>query len=249
MPNPPRKLRSKPSTKNLIRTLSKLGLCSRTQALVHVQAGRVTVNGRCVKEPGYVVRPKDVIQLNGETVQTKAKRYFLFHKPAGCVTTRSDEKGRKTVYDYLKGIPDWVAPVGRLDQDSEGLLLLTNNGELARFLELPQNKLKRVYKVRGFGKVEMRKFTELKRGVVIDGIKYGRADVKFVRGEGMNSWFEAVLCEGKNREVRRLFEYCGLKVNRLIRVAFGPYELSDLKLGQTREVMIDPKFLKLCNYF
>jgi len=241
MPNPPRKLRSKPSTKNLIRTLSKLGLCSRTQALVHVQAGRVTVNGRCVKDPGYVVRKTDVIQLNGETVRTKAKRYFLFHKPAGCVTTRSDEKGRKTVYDYLQGIPDWIAPVGRLDQDSEGLLLFTNDTDFAHRMTEPKFQVKRTYEVWVKGVLGIEDTKKISVGIDIgQGERSQPARFKILSSAELSRG-EIKLTEGKNREVRRIFETLGKPVTRLLRTAYGPFALGSLPVGQWKEIFQNPE--------
>ena len=236
MPNPPRKFKSKPSTKNLIRTLSKLAPCSRTQALVHVQAGRVTVNGRCVKEPGYVVRPRDVIQLNGETVRTRTKRYFLFYKPAGCVTTRSDEKGRKTVYDYLKGIPDWIAPVGWLDLDSEGLLVFTNDTDFAHRLTEPKFQIKRTYEVWVQGVLEVEDTRKISTGLDIGrGERSQPARFKILTSAEVSRG-EIKLTEGKNREVRRIFEVLGKPVVRLLRTAYGPFTLGSLKEGQWKEI-------------
>ncbi|MBP9865092.1 MAG: rRNA pseudouridine synthase [Candidatus Omnitrophica bacterium] len=240
MPNPPRKFRSKPSTKNLIRTLSKLGLCSRTQALVHVQAGRVTVNGRCVKEPGYVVRKTDVIQLNGETVRTQAKRYFLFHKPAGCVTTRSDEKGRKTVYDYLKGIPDWIAPVGRLDLDSEGLLVFTNDTDFAHRLTEPKFQVKRTYEVWVQGALGVEDTKKISVGMDIGQGERSQPARFRILASGEVSRGEIKLTEGKNREVRRIFEALGKPVTRLLRTAYGPFVLGSLPEGQWKEIFQSP---------
>ena len=236
MPNPPRKFKSKPSTKNLIRTLSKLGLCSRTQALVHVQAGRVTVNGRCVKDPGYVVRKMDVIQLSGQVVRTQAKRYFVFRKPAGCVTTRSDEKGRRTVYDYLKDIPEWVAPVGRLDQDSEGLLLFTNDTDFAHRMTEPKFQVKRTYEVWVQGVLGIEDTKKISVGMDIgSGERSQPARFKIITSSEM-SHGEIKLTEGKNREVRRIFEALGKPVTRLVRTAYGQFMLGNLPEGQWKEI-------------
>lgn len=220
------------SSRNLIRTLSKLGLCSRSQALVHVQAGRVTVNGRTVKDPGYVVHDHDKIRLQGEIARPQEKQYFLFHKPAGCVTTRSDEKGRKTIYDYLGEIGAWVFPVGRLDMDSEGLLILTNDTEFGHELTEPSFKVPRTYEVWVKGILSAEDQEQIKRGIDIGrGEKSQPARIKVITAEEPLSHIEITLTEGKNREVRRMFETLGKPVSRLLRTRFGPYELRNLKPG------------------
>jgi len=229
----------RPSSRNLIRMLSKMGLCSRTQALAHVQAGRVTVNGRCVKDPGYVVRPGDKIQLAGQAARPKAKRYFLFHKPAGCVTTRSDEKGRKTIYAWLTEINDWVFPVGRLDLDSEGLLILTNDTAFGHRLTEPSFEVPRTYKVWVRGLLTAEDQRQIGSGLAI-----GRGEVtlparlKILKPDSKLSHAEITLTEGKNREVRRLFEALGKPVVRLLRTRFGPFVLGTLKSGDWKEIKL-----------
>ena len=229
-----------PTSHNLIRTLSKLGLCSRAQALEHVQAGRVTVNGRCVKEPGYEVRAGDKILLAGEAAQPKPKQYFLFHKPAGCVTTRSDERGRKTIYDWLGDIGVWIFPVGRLDMDSEGLLILTNDTAFGHRLTEPSFKVPRTYEVWVKGLL-----TEEDQNKMGQGLDLGRGErskptrLKIIRAEEPVSHAEVTLTEGRNREIRRMFECLSKPVVRLLRTRFGPYELGDLKVGTWKQ--INPK--------
>ena len=225
------------SSRNLIRTLSKLGLCSRTQALVHVQAGRVTVNGRTVKDPGYAVRVHDKIQLEGETARPQAKQYFLFHKPAGCVTTRSDEKGRKTIYDFLGEIGACVFPVGRLDLDSEGLLVLTNDTAFGHRLTEPRFKVLRTYEVWVQGKLTVEDQAQIKKGIDIGrGETAQPATLKILKAEDKLSHAEVTLTEGKNREVRRMFDALGKPVTRLLRTRFGPFLLGDLKPGAWKPI-------------
>ncbi len=226
------------SSRNLIRTLSKLGLCSRSQALVHVQAGHVRVNGKVLKDPGYIVRPHDKILLEGETAKAQEKKYYLFHKPAGCVTTRSDEKGRKTIYDYLGEIGQWVFPVGRLDMDSEGLLILTNDTEFGNRLTEPSFKVPRTYEIWVKGLL-----TAEDQGKVKKGIDLGRGETSqpavltIFKAEDALSHAEITLTEGKNREVRRMFEALGKPVTRLLRTRFGSFKLRDLKPGTWKQIL------------
>lgn len=232
--NTPRK---RPSSHNLIRTLSKLGLCSRKQALVHVQAGRVTVNGKCVKDPGYVVRREDKIRLNGQTASAKPKQYFIFHKPVGCVTTRSDEKGRKTIYDYLGDIGAWIFPVGRLDLDSEGLLILTNDTAFGHKLTEPSFKIPRTYEVWVQGMLTTEDQNKISQGIDIGrGETSQPSKLKIIQAANLVSHGEITLTEGKNREVRRMFETLGKPVTRLLRTRFGPYHLGNLKPGTWKEI-------------
>ncbi len=226
-----------PSSHNLIRTLSKLGLCSRTQALVHVQAGEVTINGRRVNDPGYRVRAGDKICLAGSAVRPKPKHYFLFHKPAGCVTTRSDEKGRKTIYDWLGDIGGWVFPVGRLDLDSEGLLILTNDTAFGHQLTDPSSRVPRTYEVWVNGPLTPEDQKKIRGGVDIGrGEMSQPARFKIIKTETSVSHAELTLTEGKNREVRRLFESLGKTVTRLLRTRFGPFALGNLKPGVWKEI-------------
>ncbi len=231
--------KKKPSSNNLIRTLSKLGLCSRSQALVHVQAGRVTVNGRVVTDPGYKVSPRDKIVLDGKKADPQTKRYFIFHKPADCVTTRSDEKGRKTVYDYLGEIGSWVFPVGRLDLDSEGLLVFTNDTAYGNQLTDPANKVPRTYEVWVEGLLTVEDQRRVSKGVDIGkGETSQAAHLKILEAGEKISHGEIVLTEGKNREVRRLFDVLGKPVTRLLRTRFGPFALGHLEPGLWKEVNI-----------
>lgn len=229
--------RKQSSIHNLIRTLSKLGLCSRSQALVHVQAGRVTVNGKVVTDPGYSVRAHDKILLNGEAARAQAKRYFLFYKPAGCVTTRNDEKGRKTIYDFLGEIGSWVFPVGRLDQDSEGLLVLTNDTAYGNQLTDPAFEVPRTYEVWVNGMLTEEDQHRTARGLEIgQGERSQRTHLKIIRAELPVSHAEVTLTGGKNREVRRMFEALGKPVTRLLRTRFGPFALGKMEPGTWKEI-------------
>lgn len=224
---------------NLIRTLSKRGLCSRTQAAALVQAGKVKVNGRIVKNPGYRVRDHDKIWIEGQSALEKRKRYFIFHKPKGVVTTRSDEKGRKTVYDYLKGLGDWVAPVGRLDQDTEGLLLFTNDTAWAHRMTEPSYQVPRVYQVWIQGRLSKEDVKKMERGLEIGrNEKSGTASVKILKEDEIGTQLEMTLTEGKNREIRRIFQTLGKTVIRLVRIQYGPFRLGTLKPSEFEEVIV-----------
>lgn len=198
------------------------------------------VNGKPVTDPGYVVRPHDKIRLAGEAAKPQPKRYFLFHKPAGCVTTRSDEKGRKTIYDFLGEISGWVFPVGRLDMDSEGLLVLTNDTVYGNQLTDPSYKVPRTYEVWVKGLLGAEDQNKISRGVDIGrGETSLPARFKIMKAELPVSHAEVTLTEGKNREVRRLFEVLGKPVVRLLRTKFGPFALGDLKPGTWKEINME----------
>ncbi|MGI4775326.1 MAG: pseudouridine synthase [Janthinobacterium lividum] len=215
----------------LAKVISRAGICSRREAERLIIAGFIKVDGIIVSSLGTPVDNDCKIEVLGELIksQAPASRLWTYYKPLGLITTHKDPQGRDTVFDSLKEIPR-VISVGRLDLNSEGLLLLTNDGNLSRYLELPTNKLIRIYKVRAYGNsniIEKAQFP-----IEIDGIVYNPKSVKLIGERGKNSWFEVVLWEGKNREVRKIFEHFSLSVNRLIRTKYGPYELGDLKPGQ-----------------
>lgn len=231
----------------LNKRISSSGFCSRRKAEEYIFSGRVKVNGEVIVLPATSVSEKDKIEIDNQELNKAPKpRLWIYYKPVGLITSHRDMWGRSTIFDNLpKGMPN-VISVGRLDLNSEGLLLLTNSGNLARFFELPKNKLQRRYEVRAFGKPDMKQLASLAQGIEIDGFNYGKILVKFLQGTGMNSWFEVTIFEGKNREIRKVFDFCRLKVNRLIRVGFGPYELGDLQIGEVKEVEINKKFLEQC---
>ncbi len=227
----------------IAKRMARAGLCSRRDAEKWIEAGRVSVNGKKLTSPACVVGRNDEIYVDGEMLQEAEKtRLFLYHKPGDLVTTARDEKGRKTIFDALpRGLPR-VVSVGRLDLTTEGLLLLTNDGELSRYLELPATALERKYRVRAFGNVTQAKLDKLKDGLTFKGVKYGPIDAKFESKQGSNNWIEVTITEGKNREVRYVMEYLELAVNRLIRVSYGPFHLGNLPKGSVLEIR--PNMLK-----
>jgi 23S rRNA pseudouridine2605 synthase len=202
-----------------------------------IAEGRIAVDGVAVDKPGTVLTSLHGVTVDGKPVRAPAPaRLFRYHKPAGLLTTERDPRGRPTIYDRLpQGLPR-VMPVGRLDLNTEGLLLLTTDGELKRQLELPASKVERTYRARAFGDVTQDRLEGLIQGVEIDGMRYGPIDANMERRTGRNVWIEMRLAEGKNREVRRVLEHLGLQVSRLIRIAYGPFALGDLPAGAVDEV-------------
>ena len=221
----------------IAKVLARAGICSRREAERLIADGRVRVDGTLIDSPALNVTPQSKITVDDKLVpRAEPTRLWRYHKPAGLVTTHKDPEGRDTVFDALpKDLPR-VISVGRLDVNSEGLLLLTNDGELARRLELPKTAWTRRYRVRAFGKVTQDSLDRLKDGPTIEGITYGPVDAKLDRVQGGNAWISVAIREGKNREVRRLLEHIGLKVNRLIRLSYGPFQLGNLEKGAVEEV-------------
>lgn len=217
--------------------IARSGVCSRRQAEEIIKQKRVSVNGETVESPAFNVEGNEQILLDGEKLpQIEPTRLWLYHKPAGLLTTHKDSENRATVFENLPpGMPR-VISVGRLDLNSEGLLLLTNSGALSRTLELPENGWKRRYKVRVHGFVNKKKLAELEKGVTIDGVDYGACKIEFDGQSSANAWLVITLGEGKNREVRKLMKYIGLEVSRLIRLSYGPFQLGNLKRGEVKEV-------------
>lgn len=203
--------------------------------------GRVKIGDELVTTPATVLTSLKGVTVDGNPVKApEPPRLFAFHKPEGLITAERDPAGRPTIYTALrnalpKGAPR-VMPVGRLDLNTEGLLLLTNDGELKRAMELPSSGIPRTYRARTFGDISQAQLEELIDGITIDGIRYGRIDANLERRTGRNQWVEMTITEGKNREVRRVLEHLGLKVSRLIRTAYGPFELADLPRGAAAEV-------------
>jgi 23S rRNA pseudouridine2605 synthase len=219
------------------RVLARAGVASRREAERLIEAGRIALNGQALSSPAINVGAGDILTLDGKPVaEREPARLWRYHKPPGLITTHKDPKGRPTVFERLPpGLPR-VISVGRLDLSTEGLLLLTNDGELARQLELPSTGLVRRYRARAFGRVSQEKLDRLKDGITVDGVAYGAIQAHLDGGKGANLWITLELAEGKNREVRRVLEAIGLKVNRLIRVNYGPFELGDLEPGAVHEV-------------
>lgn len=219
--------------------MAHAGLCSRRDAEKWIAAGRVSVNGQVISTPATLVGEADVITVDGQPVGVRQPaRLWCYHKPAGLVTTHKDPAGRPTVFDNLpKNLPR-VVSVGRLDLNSEGLLLLTTDGELARSLELPSRGWKRKYRVRIHGKMTPQIISRLQKGVTIDGIRYAPTIVEIEpnQAQGSNQWILVTLTEGKNREIRKIMAHFGFDVSRLIRVAYGPFQLGNLPPGEVREM-------------
>lgn len=229
----------KSSTKGerIAKRLSRAGVCSRREAERWIVAGRVSVNGAVLTTPATLVAPNDAIMVDGKPVGEAAPpRLFRYHKPQGLVTSNADEHGRPTIFDMMPDTLPRVMSVGRLDMNSEGLLLLTTDGALARHMELPATGWARYYRVRAFGKVEQAMLDRLAQGLTIEGVRYGAIEAKLERQQGSNAWLLVTLKEGKNREIRKVFEHIGLTVNRLIRIGYGPFQLGKLPSGAIEEV-------------
>jgi 23S rRNA pseudouridine2605 synthase len=224
----------------IAKVMARAGLASRREAEAWIAAGRVSVNGAVITSPALNVTDADKIVVDGTPLRQRERtRLFLYHKPRNLVTTHSDERGRPTIFGALpKNLPRLIS-VGRLDLNTEGLLLLTNDGELARTLELPQTAWLRRYRVRALGRVTQEALDKLSSGVTVNGMRYGAIEATFDREQGANVWLSFNIREGKNREVRNVVEHLGLKVNRLLRISFGPFELGDLERGDVRELEPD----------
>jgi 23S rRNA pseudouridine2605 synthase len=221
----------------IAKAMAHAGLCSRRDAEAWIAAGRVSVNGKTLTTPAHVVLPGDQIVVDGEPLPApRAPRLWRYNKPRGLVTSHKDPQGRKSVFDALPPALPRVVSVGRLDINTEGLLLLTTDGELARHLELPSTGWLRRYRVRAHGRVSQEALDRLRQGIAIDGVHYGPVEARIDREQGANLWLTLALREGKNREVKRLAEHLGLTVNRLIRVSFGPFALGELAEGAVEEV-------------
>jgi 23S rRNA pseudouridine2605 synthase len=202
-----------------------------------IAEGRIALNGTVLDTPATLLASLHGVTVDGQPVEAPAPtRLFLFHKPSGFLTTERDPKGRPTIYDKLPPDLPRVMPIGRLDMSTEGLLLLTTDGEFKRQMELPATGVPRTYRARAFGEVSQAQLEDLFDGIEIDGIRYGSIDANLERRTGRNQWIELTLTEGKNREVRRVLEHFGLEVNRLIRTRYGPFALGELPAGAVEEV-------------
>ena len=225
----------------IAKLLARAGVASRREVERMIAEGRIRLNDEVLTTPATVLPNLKGVTVDGKPVKApEAARLFVFHKPAGLITAERDPAGRPTIYTALRNaLPanaGRVMPIGRLDYNTEGLLLLTNDGELKRAMELPSTGLPRTYRARTFGDVTQDQLEDLIEGIEIDGVRYGRIDANMERRTGRNQWIEVTITEGKNREVRRVLEHLGLEVSRLIRTAYGPFELLDLPRGQAVEI-------------
>ncbi len=221
----------------IAKALARAGLCSRREAERWIGEGRVAVNGSVIKGPALDVKQSDKIVVDGNPLPTAdPPRLWRYHKPKGRVTTHRDPQGRPTVFEALPEDMPRVISIGRLDFNTEGLLLLTNDGELARHLELPSTGWMRRYRVRAHGNTTPEALARLKNGVEVGGVRYGPIEAGINKVQGSNVWLDIGLREGKNREVRKILEHLGLTVNRLIRISYGPFQLLDLPPGGVEPV-------------
>ena len=225
-------------SERIAKKIARSGLCSRREAERWILNGQVKLNNKILNECGVNVTETDIIEVNGELLPNKVNtKLWLYHKERGYLVTNNDPEGRPTIFDQLKTKMDTrFISVGRLDMDSEGLILLTNDGDLARKLELPATGWLRKYRVRVHGYVSAQDLEPLKNGISVDGIKYGRIDAALDRQQGSNAWLTMSFREGKNREVRNVMNFLGYSVNRLIRISFGPFNLKNLASGELEEV-------------
>lgn len=216
--------------------IAQSGFCSRREAEQLILEGRVQVNGKAIDHPALLITDQS-IKIDDKLINAKQPtKLFLFYKPVGTICTNNDPENRQTIFDVLpKNLPRLIS-VGRLDFNTEGLLLLTTDGALARYIELPKSKWVRKYRVRVFGKLNHERLKALVKGITVDGIKYGSIKVEVESERESNSWLSVSLTEGKNREIRKIMLHLGLQVSRLIRVSFGPFQLGEMRVGEIHEV-------------
>jgi 23S rRNA pseudouridine2605 synthase len=226
----------------IAKVIANSGYCSRREAERLIADGIVKVNGKIIDNPAILITDQS-IKINDKLINPKQKpKIWIFHKPKNTIVSNNDPQNRQTIFDILPENLPRVITIGRLDINTEGLLLLTNNGAIARHIELPKTAWSRNYRVRVFGRVNMNEIKKLEKGIKINGIKYGSIKVEMEREGDFNSWLKVSLKEGKNREIKKVLEYFGLQVNRLIRVSFGPFQLGSLAVGEVKS--IEDKMLK-----
>ncbi len=234
-------LPEKPQGDRIAKLLARAGIASRREVERMIADGRVALDGKVLETAATILPGLQGVTVDGKAVaRAEHARLFRFHKPPGLLTAERDFSGRPTIYNALtnalpKGTPR-LMPVGRLDLNTEGLLLLTNDGELKRAMELPSSGIPRTYRARTFGPISQTQLEGLMEGITIEGVRYSRIDANLERRTGRNQWVELTLTEGKNREVRRVLEHFGLEVSRLLRTAYGPFRLGDLPRGAAEEV-------------
>lgn len=231
-PPPPKR-----DEQRIAKLLARAGVASRREVERMIEAGRIAIDGKTLDTPATLLKSLHGVTVDGAPVgQPIPAKLYCFHKPAGLLTAERDPKGRPTIYDKIpKGLPR-LMPIGRLDLNTEGLLLMTNDGGLKRQMELPSSGVERIYRARAFGPITQDQLEQLIDGITIEGIRYGPIDANLERRTGRNQWIEMKLAEGKNREVRRVLEHFGLQVSRLIRTAYGPFYLGDIPKGAVEEV-------------
>jgi len=223
--------------KRIAKAIADAGFCSRRKAEELISSGKVSLNGEVIQSPAINVSSLDQISIDGQIMPEQEKlRVWIYHKPPGLITTHSDPQGRDTIFDKLpKNLPR-VISVGRLDMNSQGLLLLTNSGEFARKMELPSSQIKRIYHVRCFGKISLDKLKQAEKGIDINGEKFAPHKIELIKSSKHNHMLEFTLMEGKNREIRKICTYFGLKISKLMRISYGGYKLGNLQEGTVLEV-------------
>lgn len=241
-------VKDKPETDALVSTeanqqeriakrMARAGLCSRRQAEAWILEGRVKVNNKLLTTPAFTVSDRDKVEVDGKIISQKERtRLWLFHKPSGTVTTNKDPEGRKTIFELMPEDLPRLMSIGRLDINTEGLLLMTNDGGLSRVLELPSTGWLRRYRVRVHGRIKQEELDKLQEGIAVEGILYGAIEARIEHEQGTNAWLSVALREGKNREIKKVLGHLGLEVTRLIRISFGPFQLGDLPTGSIREI-------------
>jgi 23S rRNA pseudouridine2605 synthase len=231
------KTQDQDKAERIAKVIARAGLCSRREAEKLIGEGRVAVNGAVLATPAFTVTAADAVTIDGAPLAARERtRLWLFNKPKGLVTSNRDPEGRATIFSALPAELPRVVTIGRLDINTEGLLLLTNDGGLARILELPSTGWLRRYRVRVHGRIRQADLDRLAKGVTVDGMVYGAVEANLDREQGANCWLTMGLREGKNREVKKILEFLGLTVTRLIRVSYGPFQLGELKAGAVEEV-------------
>lgn len=241
MPTKPPPSPDRPEGERIAKLLARAGIASRREIERMIADRRIALNGKVLETPATILPDLTGITVDGKPVaKAQSAMLYAFHKPTGLITAERDPAGRPTIYTALRNtLPKdtpRLMPIGRLDLNTEGLLLLTNDGELKRRMELPASQVPRTYRARAFGEVTQSALEDLMDGIEIEGVRYGPIDANLERSSGRNLWIEMTITEGKNREVRRVLEHLGLKVNRLIRTAYGPFQLADLPRGQAAPI-------------